>query len=206
MEEGRPLQNMAEAFKELSNRLNEFPEGEEAGLEVAAFVKACSSVSPLIRCLGGAFLYAEIEYVSKVKDLEEASKSVSVVAEMIDEDVRSDCVRKAGSHTRNLLRLKRVLDMIKILFEKIISTEGNSLKDQAIEAFSVFSSHHGFTIRKDVTAGMFDAFPTRAQLLIKLNEDESSSRIEMQKFISSAAQVGEYLDQLFNTRGLGTDW
>ena len=66
MEEGRPLQNMAEAFKELSNRLNEFPEGEEAGLEVAAFVKACSSVSPLIRCLGGAFLYAEIEYVSKV--------------------------------------------------------------------------------------------------------------------------------------------
>ena len=48
---------------------------------------------------------------------------------------------------------------------------GNSLKDQAIEAFSVFSSHHGFTIRKDVTAGMFDAFPTRAQLLIKLNED-----------------------------------
>ncbi|KAL1562163.1 hypothetical protein AAHA92_04771 [Salvia divinorum] len=122
MEKDRPMKKMAEAFKELCNRLNRFPEGEEARLELAAFSNACSLVSPLIRCFGGVFLFAEIDYVAKVNDLMEASKSVSVLPVMIDDDVRSDCVRKAGSHTRNLLRLKRTLDMIKILFEEIISS------------------------------------------------------------------------------------
>ncbi|XP_042058910.1 accelerated cell death 11-like [Salvia splendens] len=206
MEEDRPMKKMAEAFKELCNRLNEFPEGEEARLELAAFANACSLVSPLIRCLGGAFLFADIDYVSKVKDLVEASKSVSVLPVMIDNDVRSDCVRTIRSNTRNLLRMKRTLDMMKILFEQIISSEGNSLKDPALEAYSVFTSYHGFGIRKDVTAGMFDAIPTKAEMLNKLNEDETSSRIQMQNFISSAAQVSEYIEQLLISRGLGSEW
>ena len=80
-------------------------------------------ILPKLRLIIDCYVCTVVLLDEKVKDLEEASKSVSVVAEMIDEDVRSDCVRKAGSHTRNLLRLKRVLDMINILFEKIISTE-----------------------------------------------------------------------------------
>lgn len=59
----------------------------------------------------------------KVNDLAGASKSISVLPLMMDDDVKSDCVRKPGSHTRNLLRVKRGIDMVKVLFEHIISIQ-----------------------------------------------------------------------------------
>ena len=66
MDEDKPLKKMAEAFKELSIRLDQFPEGEEARLELSPFSNACSLVSPLFRCLGIAFKFAELDYVAKV--------------------------------------------------------------------------------------------------------------------------------------------
>lgn len=42
---------------------------------------------------------------------------------MIDLDIQQNRVRQAGSHTRNLLRVKRGLDMVKVLFEQILATE-----------------------------------------------------------------------------------
>lgn len=60
---------------------------------------------------------------SKVDDLVEASKSISTLKAMMEEDIQSNCVRKGGSHTRNLLRVKRGLDMVRVLFEQIIATE-----------------------------------------------------------------------------------
>ncbi|KAL1562162.1 accelerated cell death 11-like [Salvia divinorum] len=171
MEEDRPLQKMAEAFKKLSNELNQFPEGEEARLEVAAFANACSLLSSDVS--------AALSYL-----------------------LRSNMFPKWTI----LWRHQNQYLCCRILFEQINSSDGNSIKDPALEAYSVFTSYHGFAIRKDVTAGMFDAFPTKAELLIKLNEDETSSRIQMQNFIFSAAQVNKYIDQLLISRGLGTDW
>lgn len=56
-------------------------------------------------------------------DLLEASKSISTLQSMLDLDVAHNCVRQAGSHTRNLLRVKRGLDMVKVLFEQILVSE-----------------------------------------------------------------------------------
>ncbi|KAI3469877.1 hypothetical protein Pfo_026540 [Paulownia fortunei] len=206
MEEEKTLKKMAEAFKELANTINQCPDGEEARLELGLFSRACSLVSPLFRCLGIAFKFAELDYVAKVHDLAEASKSISVLPVMMDGDIEANCVRRAGSHTRNLLRVKRGIDMVKVLFEHIISSEGNSLKDPASKAYAqVFAPYHGWAIRKAVAAGMY-ALPTKAQLLNKLNEDETSARIQMQNYIASAAPVLKYIDQLFISRELGTDW
>ncbi|KAL0349062.1 UNVERIFIED_CONTAM: Accelerated cell death 11 [Sesamum angustifolium] len=209
MEEEKTLKKMAEAFKELANTINQCPDGE-ARLELAAFSKSCSLVSPLFRCLGIAFKFAELDYVSKVDDLAEASKSILTLPVMMDGDIEANCVRRAGSHTRNLLRVKRGIDMVKVLFEHILSSEGNSLKDPASKAYAqVFAPYHGWAIRKAVGAGMY-ALPTRAQLLNKLNEDakldsqdisgyelylsvsETSARIQMQNYISSAGPVIVY--------------
>ncbi|KAK6130530.1 hypothetical protein DH2020_035739 [Rehmannia glutinosa] len=183
MEEEKTLKKMAEAFKELANTINQCPDGEEARLELGPFSRACSLVSPLFRCLGIAFKFAELDYVAKVNDLVEASTSISVLPVMVDGDIEADCVRRGGSHTRNLLRVKRGIDMVKVLFEHIISSEyvhwlilflfatrkfpeGSSFKAYA----QVFAPYHGWAIRKAVAAGMY-ALPTKAQLLNKLNED-----------------------------------
>ncbi|KAH9747812.1 Accelerated cell death 11 [Citrus sinensis] len=163
----KPLTKISESFKELAATVN----SQAADVELAAFSRACSYVSPLFGCLGIAFKFAEMDYVAKVDDLAEASKSILTLQSVIDRDIEGNCVRKAGSHTRNLLRVKRGLDMVRVLFEQILAAEGNSLKDPASKAYTqVFAPHHGWAIRKAVAAGMY-ALPTRAQLLRKLNED-----------------------------------
>ncbi|CAK7342562.1 unnamed protein product [Dovyalis caffra] len=198
----KPLRKIAEAFKELEATIN----SETKEVEVAPFSHACSLVSPLFGCLGIAFKFAEMDYVAKVHDLAEASKSIGTLQSVLDKDVERNCVRKAGSHSRNLLRVKRGLDMVRVLFEQILDTEENSLKNPASKAYAqVFAPHHGWAIRKAVAAGMY-ALPTKAQLLMKLNEDESSARIQMQSYVASSVPVIMYVDKLFLTRELGIDW
>ncbi|PSS04941.1 Accelerated cell death like [Actinidia chinensis var. chinensis] len=200
----KPLRKISEAFKDLANTVNS--QTPDLELELAPFSHACSLVSPLFACLGIAFKFAEIDYVAKVRDLGEASKSIGTLQTMMNRDVEANCVRLAGSHTRNLLRVKRGLDMVRVLFEQIISTEGNSLKNPASTAYAqVFAPHHGWAIRKAVAAGMY-ALPTKVQLLKKLNEDETTARIEMQNYIDSSVPVIMYIDNLFLSRELGLDW
>ncbi|KAG8369771.1 hypothetical protein BUALT_Bualt14G0048300 [Buddleja alternifolia] len=207
MAEEKTLMKMAEAFEELANIIRQSKDdGEEAKVELALFSRACSLVSPLFRCLGIAFKFAELDYVAKVNDLTEASKSILTLPVMMDGDIEANCVRRAGSHTKNLLRVKRGIDMVKVLFEHITCTEGNSLKDPASKAYAqVLAPYHGWAIRKAVGAGMY-ALPTKAQLLNKLNEDETSARMHMQSYIASAAPVIAYIDKLFISRELGIDW
>lgn len=164
----KTLRKIADAFKDLANVVTD---SHSAEVEVAPFSRACSLVSPLFGCLGVAFKFAEMDYVAKVEDLVEASKSLKTLNSVLDLDVRADTVRKGGSHTRNLLRVKRGLDMVRVLFQQILLTEGNSLKNPASKAYEqVFAPHHGWAIRKAVAAGMY-VLPTKEQLLRKLNED-----------------------------------
>ncbi|CAL9158774.1 unnamed protein product [Musa hybrid cultivar] len=198
----KPLRRIAEAFEGLAEAAN----CKTASMEVAPFSRACSHVSVLFGCLGIAFKFAEMDYVAKVEDLSKASNSISTLHSLLELDIQQDSVRQAGSHSRNLLRVKRGLDMVKILFEQILVTDGNSLRDPTSKAYAkVFAPHHGWAIRKAVAAGMY-ALPTKAQLLKKLNEDEASAKIQMESYIRTSAPVIVYIEELFNSRQLGIDW
>lgn len=58
----KPLTKISESFKELAATVNL----QAADVELAAFSRACSYVSPLFGCLGIAFKFAEMDYVAKV--------------------------------------------------------------------------------------------------------------------------------------------
>lgn len=58
-----------------------------------------------------------------MNDLSKASKSSATLQALLDHDMEANCVRNAGSHSRNLLRVKRGLDMVRILFEQILVSE-----------------------------------------------------------------------------------
>ncbi|TKY72359.1 Accelerated cell death 11 [Spatholobus suberectus] len=199
----KTLRKMADAFKDLASVVTD---SQSAEVEVAPFSRACSLVSPLFGCLGVAFKFAEMDYVAKVHDLAEASKSIETLQSLIDLDVQANSVRKAGSHARNLLRVRRGLDMVRVLFEQILATEGNSLRDPASNAYEqVFAPYHGWAIRKAVSAGMY-LLPTKEQLLRKLNEDEASAKVQMQSYVTASALLIQYIDKLFVSRDLGIDW
>ncbi|KAG6484810.1 hypothetical protein ZIOFF_053335 [Zingiber officinale] len=207
----RPLRectSMKEEIEKLEQMQQPSPDSRAstAPMEVDAFSRACSQVSVLFRCLGVAFKFAEMDYVAKVEDLSEASKSISTLNNLLEIDIQQDCVRRGGSHSRNLLRVKRGLDMVKVLFEQILQKDGNSLRDPASVAYAkVFAPHHGWAIRKAVAAGMY-ALPSKAQLLRKLNEDEASARTYMQTYIICSGPVINSIEDLFNVRQLGIDW
>ncbi|KAK9070751.1 hypothetical protein SSX86_011153 [Deinandra increscens subsp. villosa] len=207
MDSDKPLRKISEAFIEIANSItSQNPNNQQLELQLASFSRACSLVSPLFRCLGIAFKFAEMDYVAKVNDLCDASVSISTLPSMMKKDIEDNCVRKPGSHTRNLLRVKRGLDMVRVLFEQILASEDNSLKSPASKAYGqVFSPYHGWAIRKAVAAGMY-ALPTKQQLLQKLNEDEASARTLMQNYVTASALVIVYIDKLFESRDLGIDW
>ncbi|KAG0466132.1 hypothetical protein HPP92_017712 [Vanilla planifolia] len=192
----KPLRRIVNAFDGLADTVN----SNSVAMETAQFSEACSHVSVLFGCLGIAFKFAEMDYVSKVEDLKEAAKSISTLQSVLDLDVKDNCVRRPQSHSRNLLRVKRGIDMVRVLFEEILAVDGNSLKDPASMAYAkVFAPHHGWAIRKAVAAGMY-ALPSRSQLLKKLNENEDSARDLMKKYIASSGPVVQYVEELFISR------
>ncbi|PKA61987.1 hypothetical protein AXF42_Ash019193 [Apostasia shenzhenica] len=198
----KPLLRIADAFASLAETVR----SDSEALEVAPFSDACSRVSILFGCLGIAFKFAEMDYVAKVEDLKAASSGISTLQSMLESDIQRNCVTQAGSHSRNLLRVKRGIDMVKVLFEEILAADGNSLKDPASVAYAkVFAPHHGWAIRKAVAAGMY-VLPSKSQLLKKLNVDEESARVQMLKYITSSGPVINYVEDLFLSRDLGIDW
>ncbi|KAK1308809.1 hypothetical protein QJS10_CPA09g00702 [Acorus calamus] len=86
----RPMKNISDAFEGLAF------EGED--LDLGQFAGACSLISSFFGILS-IFFIVELDYVTKVQDLVEASKTISTVASMIDKDVEKKCVRKPGSHS-----------------------------------------------------------------------------------------------------------
>ncbi|KAJ0017117.1 hypothetical protein Pint_11120 [Pistacia integerrima] len=139
----KPLRKIVEAFNELAATVN----SQTADVEVAPFSHASSLVSPLFGCLGIAFKFAEMDYVAKVDDLAVASKSIMTLQALLDHDIKGNCVRKAGSHTRNLLRVKRGLDMVRVLFEQIIATDLYWMDAEACIAFCVMDNVFDFLNR-----------------------------------------------------------
>lgn len=61
--------------------------------------------------------------IFQLNDLAAASRSISTLEEMIEKDIEAGCVKKYGSHTRNLLKVKQGLEMIKVLCEELLATE-----------------------------------------------------------------------------------
>ncbi|XP_066309594.1 ACD11 homolog protein-like isoform X3 [Miscanthus floridulus] len=114
-----PLTAVAEAFEELARGMV----ADSGELRLAPFSDTCALVSVLFSSLGMAFRFAEIEYVTKVNDLIGAGKSYRTLSDILDKDIQNDCVKKQGSHSRNLRRVRLGLGLIKALFEQFLATE-----------------------------------------------------------------------------------
>lgn len=91
-EGNKPLKEISEPFKALTEMVN----SKSMVLEVRPFSCTYFRVSVLFDCLRIAFNFAEMDYVAKQKR-----------------------VRQAGNHSRNLLRVKQGINMVKEIFEQI---------------------------------------------------------------------------------------
>jgi len=206
----KPLLIITEAFEDLADLLK--PIGDEDdesidGLRLDAFCSACTHVSVLFNCLGFAFKFAEMEYLSKVRDLEEASKTFDTLENILDLDVEKETVKTQGSNSRNLRRVRLGLDLIRAIFEQFLLTdECYSLKDAATKAYTqVCAPFHSWAVRTAVYAGMY-TLPTREQLLLRLNETDHSVEKNMRRYMEASMPIVEYIDKLYIDRNIKLDW
>nr|DAD35328.1 TPA_asm: hypothetical protein HUJ06_005968 [Nelumbo nucifera] len=99
-------------------------------------------------------------------------------------------VRKPGSLSRNLRRVRQGLDLIRELFGQFLATNECSLREAASTAYpQVFAQYHTWAIRTAVGAGLY-TLPTREQLVVKLNETNHSARKEMKRYINASLTSG----------------
>ncbi|XP_020871247.1 accelerated cell death 11 isoform X2 [Arabidopsis lyrata subsp. lyrata] len=191
------LKIVADAFKELAVIVS----SPSPDVSVKQFANACSLFSNLFGVLEIAFKFVKTDYVAK------ASSSISTLEVMVDEDIKAGRAKKPGSHTRNLLKTKRGLEMIRVLFEEIIATNANSsLKDAAYKAYNkVLAKHHGLALQESAETGM-ESLPSRELLLCMINETEESAKIHMQSYVTASIPVTAYVDQLLCSKNLGIDW
>ncbi|EOA17341.1 hypothetical protein CARUB_v10005624mg [Capsella rubella] len=205
-----PLSVITEAFEDLADLLkpqrSEITKEDEDGLRVEDFCSACSHVPVLFNCLGFAFKFAEMEYVAKVKDLVEASKTFDTLHNILDLDVENETVKTPGSHSRNLRRVRQGLDLIRAIFEQFLIADDYSLKDAATTAYTeVCAPFHTWAVRTAVYAGMY-TLPTRDQLLLRLNETDQSVEKNMRRYMEASRPIIEYIDKLFIQRNIKLDW
>ncbi|KAM7271237.1 hypothetical protein ACFE04_030451 [Oxalis oulophora] len=196
-----PLTAIVEAFEDLA----QFMDARE-DLQLDTFCGACSLVSVLFSCLGLAFKFAEMEYVSKIRDLTDASKAYTTLHDILDLDVANDTVKTPGSHSRNLRRVRQGLDLIRALFQNFLATNEYSLKEAATTAYAqVCAPYHSWAIRTAAYAGMY-SLPTREQLLLRLNETDQSAETKMSRYINASIPVIKYIDKLYTSRNITLDW
>ncbi|RVX07678.1 Accelerated cell death 11 [Vitis vinifera] len=199
------LTTVADAFSEVAQTVN----SPRPYVEIGRLVRACRLLSPLLSSLG-VFKLQRRSFSAKVDDLAEAAKSVHTLESLLDSDIRKNCEKDSNSHSRNLVRVKRSVDMLKIMFEQILARGyghvwGNSIVGPVSTAYKqVFAPYHGWLIRTGVSAAMI-FLPTKAQLLRNLNEDEATANVQMQKYVTASASVLQYIDKLFHSRRSGNE-
>ncbi|KAK4430201.1 ACD11protein [Sesamum alatum] len=200
----KPLSVVADAFEELSAVVK--ANGFDYDLDLKTFCSACSLVSHLFGCLGKAFIFAELDYRSKVSDLAEASESYGTLNNILDFDVQNDTVRIRGSLSRCLRRVRQGLDLLRALFQNFVSSDDPCLKEAASTAFAkTCAPYQTWAVRTAVSAGMY-ALPTREQLLLKLNETDESAEREMIRYIKASLPIIQYIDKLYTSRNISLDW
>ncbi|KAG7013031.1 ACD11-like protein, partial [Cucurbita argyrosperma subsp. argyrosperma] len=223
MENGAtPLSAIAESFEGLAKLVCSFKEDSSQQLRLDVLCDACSLVSVLFSSLGLAFKFAELEYVSKVRDLSEASKKHETLLTILDDDIANDTVKAPGSNTRNLRRVRQGLDLVRAClnsscplskffvplfsFLPAIKIQEYSLKEAASTAYTqVCAPYHPWTVRMAVSAGMY-TLPTREQLLLNLNETNQLAEKKMKRYIDASGPVIEYIDKLYISRNISLDW
>ncbi|KAK2635827.1 hypothetical protein Ddye_030619 [Dipteronia dyeriana] len=203
-----PLSAVVGAFENLANLVNSKSNGDcyQPELHLDMFCDACSLVSVMFSYLGLAFKFAELEYVSKVQDLLEASETYDTLDNILERDVTNDTVKAPGSLSRNLRRVRQGLDLVRALFEQFLSTSDYTLKEAASTAYAqVCAPYHSWAIRTAVSAGMY-TLPTRDQLLLRLNETDQSAEKKMKRYINASVPIIEYIDKLYISRNISLDW
>ncbi|KAB2607416.1 hypothetical protein D8674_007133 [Pyrus ussuriensis x Pyrus communis] len=157
-------------------------------MEIDKFTQSCHLVSPLIRHLGVAMKFADIEYSAKVSGVVRAGKSVNTLEDLLDRDIQKNTIKHFSSSSRMLIKIIFVCNYNFICSCATMSTHiENTLMDPVNTAY------------KQTAAGALQNLPTKSLFFKRLKVDEASAFIWMQMIVTALAPLMHYVDNLFHS-------
>ncbi|RVW75916.1 Accelerated cell death 11 [Vitis vinifera] len=118
-------------------------------LEVHRLLHSCRIGSNFVGYLGLPFKFSQMEFLSK------------------------KYAKKSYSGSRSLICVKRSIMMLRVVFERMLSSGENSFEGVVSKSYEQsFAAYHGWATRTAVFASL-PHLPTRSKLMKKLKENEA---------------------------------
>ncbi|CBI17899.3 unnamed protein product, partial [Vitis vinifera] len=90
-------------------------------------VQGCRVGSTFVGYLGLPFKFAQLEFLSKVNDLNKGARADDTLETLIDREIEQNLAKKHYSSSRSLIRVKRSTIMLSVMFEQMVTRGGNSI-------------------------------------------------------------------------------
>ncbi|XP_006660377.1 accelerated cell death 11-like [Oryza brachyantha] len=202
----RPLAEYAAELEALSESVRAAPP-----LRLRPLVQACHHALAFFDLLGVEAAFWKTEYTERLVELERASEAVGTAEELVDRDVAAGRVTATGTHSNNLVRVKRGIELKRALFQLMLA---QLQRPPAVVSFdglvsmayaAVFARYHDKNVQSTV-ADSICAIPVKSisDFFATINETHESAAAEMHKYIEAANGVISYIDELFASRGLSS--
>ncbi|KAI3853444.1 hypothetical protein MKX03_037405 [Papaver bracteatum] len=178
------LGKMSVELKNLATTVNQ---GRE--IEVKSFVKACSTITSIVSHFGLGSVVGDLD--EEVNAIKKKSGSYTTLRSMLEAGIEQD----------NVLNLRRVIEVVKNLFQEILKTKfndqgANSLVHQGHRAYSkVFGDLLGDCFLAEVSE-FLHLIPSKTEFLERLQETETSCAAHMRNIVEAAPRITAYIDRL----------
>ncbi|CAN6356119.1 unnamed protein product [Urochloa humidicola] len=175
-------------------------------MTVEAFSHACSELQDLIYLMGDDASFSFDDYAAKVDQIESASIHASTLEELIDKEKANNSIKAPDSNSRVLLRLRRALEFVKVLFQEMMKGREVEFPSLAVTAYMVIFAGYHDKLMQIIVIEAISLLPDRASVLNMINEEEDDAMIELKKYVDACPTITDYISELFTSRELETDW
>ncbi|KAL4625104.1 hypothetical protein ACB092_05G000100 [Castanea dentata] len=178
------IRKLADSVQVLADTVN----SANPHLKVSDVAQCCRLHYSFLFFFAAAIGFTDLELQMKVDNFLEASKKYDTIQAIVETEIINGYAMNNNSHCRNLVRSKRVLNLLREVMEQILARRGKSLAETfAIAYDQVFASYHGWTssdgfilsigLSKNAIIAALEELPSRDLLLKLLSEDGKHSML-----------------------------
>ncbi|KAK7861406.1 accelerated cell death 11 [Quercus suber] len=111
-----PLRKMSDSIQALADTVN----SANPHIKVSDVVQLCRLNYTSLSYLGIAIKFTDLELQSKVDNLVETSKKYDTIKTLVETEIKNGFAKDNSSHCRNLVRLKRVINLVREAMERLL--------------------------------------------------------------------------------------
>ncbi|CAK9182030.1 unnamed protein product [Ilex paraguariensis] len=169
-------------LEELAKSFEEFAYSCNSGLKIWRLVSACDHIATFIGHFGSDFTSVQREFRSKENE------------------------KATGKwyNSRDLVRVKRSIAMLRVIFEQILKNREDSLTGPVNVAYdNILAPYHSYIANRFAHLfTMVEDLPTMEKLLEQLGETWDSAVYQMRRYVQASKYVTDHIENLFNSYGL----